>query len=1104
MTLRIMYGLRFYGWLIAALLISCSNNKDSEKKLFQELPADQTGIDFSNVLIETDQFNIIEYLYFYNGGGVAVGDINNDGLVDLYFSSNQGSNKLFLNLGDFKFKDITDNAGVAGLGNWKTGVTMADVNGDGYLDIFSCGVGGYKKFDGRNQLLINNGDLTFTDATEEYGLAFQGFSTQSSFFDYDNDGDLDMYLVNHSVHSVRSYGDVLLRNQSDQKAGDKLYRNELIPSGINQFTEVTSQSGIHNSQVGYGLGVGIADLNNDGFLDIYISNDFHENDYLYINQGNGTFKQELEKSIPHSSRFSMGNDIADINNDGWQDIVTLDMLPSDEHVIKSSGGEDPYEIFQFKLGFGYHYQVSRNSLQLNRGITPYQKLAFSDIAPLAGIEATDWSWGPLLADFDNDGLRDLFVANGILRRPNDLDYINYISSDSAQRFLSDQAMIDKMPSGKVANFFLKNNGDLTFDNVSDTWAILNPTFSNGAAYADFDNDGDLDLVVNNINAPAAIYKNSASEFLNYISVKPKGISPNTFGIGTKLIVYSGKQSLTQELIATRGWQSSSDYSMHVGLGISNEVDSMIIIWPGGKFQKIKTIQANQTIHVNQSDAQGNWYSTNTPENTFLKADNSIAFTHYENEFTGFEDERLIPHALSMQGPKMAVADINGDRLDDLFIGGGRGQTGTLFIQDRSGKFIKSSQVAFDADSLAEDTNAAFFDANGDGKQDLVVVSGGQEKEGNYQQLIPRLYLNNGNGIFKKASGAIPEIYLNASCVKPEDFDGDGDLDLFIGGRVVAGQYGVAPQSYFLINNGNGKYSDESLRLPTTSFGMVSDAIWSDFNKDRKPDLILVGEWMPITFLLQDQNGHFVDRTYEYGFEKSSGWWNTIEQADLDSDGDLDYLVGNAGLNSRLRASVSEPVELWVGDIDSNGSYDPIMTYYNNHQRYPFVSKDQLVKQVPPLKKRFLKYEDYKHVQLEDIIPSERMHEFIHRKAEMFTSIWIENKGNQNYQIHELAIEAQMFPIFSFAVQDINRDGHVDILAVGNWQAVQPELGRQDAGYGIVLLGDEKDHFSPLCISKSGFWVPGEGRDIEVILNGKEKSRIIVSRNHDSVLMFRQP
>ncbi len=1095
-----MHRLLLLRWLILVTITSCTTDNTKDSKLFHQLNSKQTGIDFVNEIQEDDKFNIIEYLYFYNGGGVAAGDINNDGLVDIYFSSNQGDNKLYLNKGNFLFEDISLTAKVTGLGNWKTGVTMADVDGDGYLDIFSCGVGGYKDFTGRNQLLLNNGDLTFTDRTEEYGLDFQGFSTQASFFDYDNDGDLDMYLVNHSVHSVQSYGDVLLRNQSDFKAGDKLYRNDLTSSQTPKFTDVSSQVGIFNSQIGYGLSVGVSDLNNDGFLDIYVANDFHENDYLYINQKDGTFKQNLEKSVSHTSRFSMGNDIADINNDGWQDIITLDMLPNDERIIKSSGGEDTYEIYKFKERFGYHHQVSRNSLQLNRGAMADQSLLFSDIAPLAEIEATDWSWGPLLADFDNDGFRDLFITNGIMRRPNDLDYINYIFSDSAQRFLSTKAMIDKMPSGKVANFFFRNNGDLTFEDVSNKWGMLNPTLSNGAAYADFDNDGDLDLVVNNINEPAVIYRNATDHTANFVKIKLQGSLLNTKAIGAKVIVYSGELVSVQELISTRGWQSSSDYTLHFGLGNNQQVDSLIVVWPGGNFQKIESINVNETIEIQQVNSNENLLVKGQTK-SLLQADYSIDFKHIENNFTGFEAERLIPHTLSSQGPKMSVADVNGDNLDDVYIGGAKGQSGCLFTQTKSGSFIKSSQLHYERDSLAEDTSSIFFDANGDGKQDLFVVSGGQEEENNVEALRPRLYMNDGKGNLVKKVEALPTIYLNAGCVTAGDYDDDGDLDLFIGGRVVAGKYGVSPESFLLKNDGKGFFSDASTHLPIASLGMLTDALWYDLNADNKLDLILVGEWMPITFLIQTNND-FVDKTKEYGFDKTSGWWNTLFQADLDNDGDTDFLVGNAGLNSRLKATEQEPIELWVGDIDLNGSYDPIITYYNDHLQYPFVSRDLLVKQVPALKRKFLKYQDYKNVRLEDIIPSARIDEFTHRKAEMFSSVWIENKGNFSYQIHELPIEAQMFPIFSFAVDDVNEDGALDILAVGNWHDIQPELGRQDSGYGLVLLRNGKGDFIAQNLNDSGFLVPGEGRDLKVIRDGKGKRRILVSRSNDSVLFFK--
>ncbi|MBL7873491.1 MAG: VCBS repeat-containing protein [Cyclobacteriaceae bacterium] len=1086
-------------WLFWFAICSC-NKQENPKTLFEELSPKKTGIDFINHLREDDEFNIIEYLYFYNGGGVAVGDINNDGLIDLYFSSNQEPNKLFLNKGNFKFEDISLLSNVSGLGNWKTGVTMADVNGDGYLDIFSCGVGGYKGFTGQNQLLINKGDLTFEDKTEEYKLSFQGFSTQATFFDYDKDGDLDMFLLNHSVHSIRSYGDVMLRQQSDPKAGDRLYRNDLIPSGKVGFTEVTSRANINSSQIGYGLGVGISDLNNDGYLDIYVSNDFHENDYLYINQQDGSFKQELERSMAHSSRFSMGNDIGDINNDGWQDIVTLDMLPKDESILKASGGEDPYDIFTFKLNFGYHYQVARNSLQLNRGVNSIGDLSFSDIAPFAGVEATDWSWGPLLADFDNDGFLDFFVANGIVRRPNDLDYINYISSDSAQRFLSNRQMIDKMPSGKVSNFIFRNTGKLTFEDVSETWMKSRPSLSNGAAYADLDNDGDLDLILNHIDEPASVYRNNVDITANYLTVMLEGNSPNNFGIGTKVILHSKGLQSAQELMPTRGWLSSSSYQLHFGLGKESNIDSLVVIWPDGYYEKLETLKANQTITLKQINAKTRWSYKKDSQKKLLTPVDVLQYRHVENPYSDFESERLIPHSLSSQGPKMSIGDVNGDRLDDVFIGGPQGKPCSLFIQSNDGFFLLSSQKMIESDSLLEDTASAFFDADGDKDLDLVVVSSGQV--GSAMDAQPRLYVNDGKGNFKRSVHAFGDFSISSTCIVPCDFDQDGDMDIFIGARSVVGDYGISPKSYLFTNDGTGKFTDESNRLPQSRLGMITSAVWTNMDGNERPDLIVVGEWMPVTILLQEPTGNFSDQTKRFGFDTTHGWWNIIIEADVDGDGDMDFLVGNAGLNSRFKVSMNEPLELWVGDIDGNGSSDPIMTYYNNHNRYPFLSKDQLIKQVPTLKKKFLKYENFRNVKLEDIIAEKENSQFVKKRAETFASVWIENKGNGGYEIHKLPIEAQLFPIFAFSVDDLNGDQIPDIIAVGNWYEVQPELGRQDAGYGLVLLGQPNRNFTSLTQQQTDFFVKGQGRDIKIVVNGQGDKLYLVSLNNDKLLSFK--
>jgi len=1101
---KILWGICLF------ITLSSCEKKQKRETLFNKVPSTKTKISFENTLTDSDDFNIIEYLYFYNGAGVAIGDINNDSLPDIYFSSNQGDNKLYLNKGDMEFEDITSSANVVGVGNWKTGVTMADVNGDGFLDIFICGVGNYKKFNGRNQLLINNGDLTFSDMTAEYGLSFQGFSTQAAFFDYDNDGDLDMYLVNHSVHTKRAYGHATLRYESDPLAGDKLYQNELIPNGNFHFREVTAEAGILNSHIGYGLGVGVSDLDQDGDLDIYVSNDFNENDYLYINQGNGTFLQELENSIPHSSRFSMGNDIADINNDGLMDILTLDMLPKEEAIIKTTAGEDAYEIYAFKLQYGYHYQVSRNTLQLNRGLDAKGKLMFSDIAPFAGVEATDWSWAPLLADFDNDGYKDLFVANGIVGRPNDLDYINYITTDSAQRYFTDHQLVEQMPAGKVANVIFKNLGDRTFRDVSREWIAEETTLSNGAAYADLDNDGDLDLVVNNINEQAMIYRNDLQAGTgNFLKIRLEGNAANLFGVGAKVIVYRGHQQFVLEQVPTRGWLSSVDYSMHFGLGKLAMVDSLSVFWPDSKSQTLKSVLANQTIVLRQSDAiSGSHHGGKQPVHPkLLSEQQDIAFEHRENSFVAFNVERLIPHMLSTQGPALAVGDINGDALDDFFIGGAAGQPGAVFVQDAKGNFRLTSQPAIASDMAAEDIGASFFDANGNGVLDLIVVSGGQEFNSTDKHLAPRLYENDGKGNFGRLAENLPDIYVNASCVKPADVDRDGDIDLFIGGSVIPGKYGIDPPSYLLINDGNGVFADNTVALlrggndTRVSVGMVTDAEWSDVNNDGRVDLIVVGEWMPISVFLQHESGVFENRTDELGLNHTNGWWNTITSYDFDQDGDMDFIAGNLGLNSRLRASIAEPVSIFIGDIDNNNSLDQILTYYNQGRRYPLISRDQLVKQIPALRRRFLKYANYRNVSLEDIIEPALLKTFKRKDVFTFASVYVENLGNGKFSVSNLPLDGQLFPIFSFSVDDLNGDGNADVMAVGNLDATQPDFGRYDAGYGVILLGDGKGSFESITSQKSGFIVKGQGRNIKSLLTPTKKKRFLIARNNDSVKVF---
>ncbi len=1091
------------GMILALLLAACGGPSAPSDPLFVRLSADETGIDFVNALPESAEFNIIDYLYYYNGGGVGAGDVNGDGLTDLFFTSNLDQNRLYLNQGNFVFEDVTESAGVGGTADWSTGVTMADVNGDGALDIYVSVVSALLNRRGANELYINNRDGTFSERAAEFGLAHVGFATEASFFDYDNDGDLDAYLLNHSTHSARSIGTTELRLERHPHAGDMLLRND-----NNRFVDVTAEAGILGSALGYGLSVSIFDFNVDGCMDIYVANDFHENDYLYKNNCDGTFRESIVSATGHTSRFSMGTDAADFNNDGRPDIAVLDMLPADEEILKISGGAESLELYELKAQAGYHHQFARNTLQLNRGLG-----RFSDVGYLAGVYATDWSWAALFGDLDNDGLQDLYVTNGIYRRPNDLDYINYSSNEAiaAAQGLSEQetdaALIAKMPQVRLANYAFRNSGDLTFEDRAFQWGLAEKGFSNGAAVADLDNDGDLDLVVNNVNDSAWIYRNTASdrEGGNFLMIDPLGEEPNTSGIGLRVFAITESAKQYRELATTRGWQSSSELRLHFGLGNASEVDSLVMVWPDGSYEVRVGVAANQILEVRQADAKGVFrYPSPDPIDPQFRSAQSppgVEFVHDENGFVDFNREILMPHKVSIDGPALATADVNGDGVDDIFVGGAKRQHAQLLVSTR-GAYTLSSRDAMRSDSLQEDVDAEFFDADGDGDLDLYVVSGGNEFWGQNEALQDRLYLNDGTGNFERWHEALPEFFHNGCCVAPSDFDGDGDIDLFVGSRVVSREYGIAPTSYLLENDGTGRYSDVTLDLAPdiATHGMITDAAWSDVDGDGAPDLILTAEWQPVSAFLQ-RDGRFVDETDRIGLAGTNGWWNTVEVADLNGDGFEDLLLGNLGLNSQLKANAEEPVRLYIKDFDGNGSLDQFLTRYVGGVSYPFASTTDIVRQIEPLRKKYTTYTEFGARRLEDIFSRSEVGDADVLEAYTFASAIAHNIDGR-FRITELPVEAQFAPIYAFQVGDFNGDGVLDAVAAGNFSGVRPDRGRYDASYGLFLAGDANGELKAIGPAESGLLVEGEVREIRRLETG-DASLLVFGRNGLS-LAFVEP
>jgi enediyne biosynthesis protein E4 len=1091
-------------WFVPFLLLFLSCNKPAS--LFTQLPASETNIHFENNLEKRDLFGILYYLYYYNGGGVAIGDINNDGLPDIYFTANSfGHNKLYLNKGNFQFEDITDRAGVAGTADWCSGVTMADVNGDGLLDIYVCAVANHHGLKGHNMLFINNGNNTFTENAAQYGLDFSGFSTQAAFFDFDHDGDLDCYLLNQSHNPNGNIVDTSNRRKPDLYSGDRLYRNDMN-TATKKFTDVSAVSGIYQSNLGYGLGLAVADLNNDGWDDIYVGNDFHENDYYYVNNGNGSFTESGAKFFNHYSRFSMGNDIADYNNDGQPDVITVDMLPQDEKVLKTYGSDENPDIYKFKIiDKGYQYQYSKNCLQRNNG----SGSSFSETSLLSGVSATDWSWSPLFADFDNDGNKDLFISSGIVKRPVDLDYVRFISDLYMHKALNtsdkyDDMALEKMPDGSSHPFLYKGDGHLSFKDESAEWGTGDMRgFFNGAAYADLNNDGNLDLVINALNGPAVILKNNAPK-RNFISISFKGNGLNTFGIGCKAYIFqkqSGPNTKMQyeQLMPTRGFQSSSDLRLHFGLDSSAIIDSILVVWPDQHYQVIKNVTANQQLLVYKKNASGFFKYADffKPQPEFLTDVSDslhVSWKHREDNFDDFNVQYLIPHAQSTRGPKVAVGDVNGDGLDDFYACGAKGQAGVLMVQQKNGTFLSADTAVFNRDAACEDVDAVFFDANGDGYPDLYVVSGGNEYTGTNSLLLDRLYMNDGKGNFSKADNALPPIYENKSCVTVADVDHDGDLDLFVGNLANAGAYGIPQTSFLLLNDGKGHFTiDNNRKMPLAKIGMVTAAAFADINKDGWPDLIVSGEWMPVMIFINNK-GNF-ERT---DIPNSTGLWQTLYIDDVNGDGFPDILAGNWGWNNKFWSGKDGPVKLYVGDFDKNGKTDHLMSYTANGIEYPFLAKDEVERELPLLKKHYLLYADYAGVPMKDVFYG-WIDTITPLTAERLGSAIFYGNGKNSFTAKDLPADLQLAPVFAFQKTRNLPGMNNSYLTGGNFFDVIPYEGRYDA-QSLALFragGNSLEYISQPDLSR----VKGQVRDIKWLHTAKYGDLMMVLRNNEPIIFL---
>ena len=1082
-------------------LSACSAGAE---RRFELLDPQATGIRFVNELHPTPALNIFNYLYYYDGGGVAAGDLNRDGLPDLYFTSNQGRNRLYINRGDLRFEDVTDRAFAAHPDFWSTGVVLVDINGDAMLDIYVSNVGGRAPFAGHNQLFINrgsdqNGIPRFEERAAEYGLDLIGLSTQAVFFDCDADGDLDLYMMNHSVHAFETLADTSLRRKRHALAGDRLFRND-----GGRFTETTEESGIYSSPLGYGLGVGIADLNQDGHADVYVGNDFHEDDYLYLNNGDCTFRESLGKMIRHTSYSSMGNDLADINNDGLIDIISLDMLPEDYASSQASATEDPLEISDLKRSYGYKHQYSRNTLQLNRG-----KGRFSEIGMLAGVHATDWSWAALGADFDNDGHTDIFITNGIYRRTNDLDYTHFISRKDIQLRLrgqlteADLQLADYAPAVNIPNYMYRNRGSLFFEDVSEAWGFDQPTFSSGAVYVDLDNDGDLDVVTNNVNQRASVYRNVTRERFpnaaNYLKVRFNGPEGNTFGIGARITIpRDANNVIMRELYPVRGFQSSVEPVLHVGLDSLEVIPQLHVRWPNGKGQTLRNIRTGQTLSIDYRDARDQAEEEPATAAVALFEEITgrvgISYKHEENSFNEFNREALMPHMVSREGPALATGDVDANGLEDLFVGGAKRQPGSLFIQQQDGTFKEKRVAAFQEDFIYEDVDAHLVDFTGDGSLDLLVVSGGNEYSRPSEYMLPRLYVNDGAGNFRKDPDRLPKIWLTGSVAAVADVKGNGLPDIFLGARAVPWSYGTKPTSYLLINRGDGYFETDTTGFGKrfSDLGLVTGARWADMNGDGRPDLVVAAEWSNLKIVYSSGEP-------PVAIPGSAGLWNTLTLADLDNNGRPDILAGNLGLNSKFQASDTDPLRMYVNDFDGNGTIEQIITSIDRGGRERlFATKDELSERLPAIHQRFKTYRAFAEAGLTEVVNRRLLDRAAQYSVNELRSAVFYNEPDGFSKV-VLPVTSQFSPIRDFLITDLTGDGFPDVLSAGNSYDANIQRGRYDADYGNVLINDGKGRLEHLLNRDIDWYLEGQIRRIELIRIGA--MRVVIVAENDGPLRF---